>query len=219
MSEIIPAILTNDISDFRKKYAELFALGHYFKKLHIDFVDGEYLPHKTVMPKDLPDMNHSPFELMAHFMAYDPNQYFLVCKDLGFKWVIIHYEAFHLKTEIDDAIDAARKLGLKVGLAINPETKPYKIALFIKRVDMIQLMGVHPGAQGRPFEYETLEKVRELKKLTKNVIICVDGGAKIGIAKQIAEAGADWIIAGSAIAKSEHPKQSIEELLAEIKIQ
>ncbi len=217
MTEIIPAILTNDLSDFRKKYAELFALGHHFKRLHIDFVDGEYLPNKTVMPDDLPKMN-TPFELMAHFMAYEPDQYFSHCKVLGFKWVIIHYEAFHLKTEIDDAIDAARKLGLKVGMAINPETKTYQIALFIKRVDMIQLMGVHPGAQGRPFEYETLDKIRELKKLTKDVIICVDGGAKPGIAKQIAEAGADWIIVGSAIAKSEHPKQMLEELAAEIKV-
>jgi ribulose-phosphate 3-epimerase len=218
MAEIIPAILTNDISDFRKKYAELFALGHYFTKLHVDFVDGEFLPNKTVMPDDLPKMTNAPFELMAHLMTHEPDQYFSHCKVLGFKWVIIHYEAFHLKTEIDDAIAAARKLGLKVGLAINPETKPYQIALFIKRVDMIQLMGIHPGAQGRPFEYETLEKIKELKKLTKNVIICVDGGAKQGIAKQIAEAGADWIIAGSAIARSEHPKQTIEELVQEIKV-
>jgi ribulose-phosphate 3-epimerase len=217
MAEIIPAILTNDVSDFRKKYAELFALGHYFKKLHIDFVDGEFLPHRTVMPDELPDMSNAPFELMAHFMAFEPAQYFKRCRELGFKWIIIHFEAFHLRTEIDDVIAAARKLGMKVGLAINPETKPYQIALFIKRVDMIQLMGVHPGAQGRPFEYETLEKIKELKKLTKSVIICVDGGAKQGTAKQIAEAGADWIIAGSAIVKSEHPKQAIEELVAEIK--
>ena len=216
MPEIIPAILTNDISDFRKKYAELFGLSHYFKKLHIDFVDGEYLPNKTVMPDDLPKMN-SPFELMAHFMAYNPVQYFSHCKVLGFTWIIIHFEAFHVRAEIDDAISAARKLGLKVGLAINPETKPYQIAVFIRRVDMIQLMGVHPGAQGRPFEYETLDKVRELKKLFKSVIICVDGGAKLGTAKQIAEAGADWIIAGSALSKSEHPKLAIEELLEDIK--
>ena len=217
MPEIIPAILTNDISDFRKKYAELFGLSHYFTKLHIDFVDGEYLPNKTVMPDDLPKMN-APFELMAHFMAYEPDQYFSHCKVLGFTWVIIHYEAFYLKTDIDDAIAAARKLGLKVGLAINPETKLYQIALFIKRVDMIQLMGVHPGAQGRPFEYETLEKVKELKKLTQSVIISVDGGAKLGIARQLTEAGADWIIAGSAIAKSQHPKETIEELVADIKL-
>jgi ribulose-phosphate 3-epimerase len=216
MPEIIPAILTNDISDFRKKYAELFALGHYFTKLHVDFVDGEYLPHRTVMPDDLPKLTNAPFELMAHFMAYDPDQYFSHVKVLGFKWVIIHFEAFHLRADIDLAIDAARKLGLKVGLALNPETKPYQAALFIRRVDMIQLMGVHPGAQGRPFEYETLDKIRELKKLTKDVIISVDGGAKLGIARQLAEAGADWIIAGSAIAKSDHPKQTVEELVADI---
>jgi ribulose-phosphate 3-epimerase len=218
LAELIPAILTNDVSDFRKKYAELFALGHYFRKVHVDFVDGQFLSNKTVMPDDLPNMDHAPFELMAHFMTYDPVKYFKKIKELGFTWIIFHYEAFHLKTEMDAVIESARKLGFKVGLAINPETKLYKIAIFIKRVDMIQLMGVHPGAQGRPFEYETLEKVKELKKLTKNVIICVDGGAKIGIAKQIANAGADWIIAGSAIAQSEHPKETIEGLLADIKV-
>jgi ribulose-phosphate 3-epimerase len=154
---------------------------------------------------------------MAHFMAYDPSQYFGHAKVLGFKWVIIHCEAFHLKTEIDDAINAARKLGLKVGLAVNPETKLHQIGLFIRRVDHIQLMGVHPGAQGRPFEYEVLEKIKELKKLTKNVIISVDGGVKPGIARQLAEAGADWIIAGSAIVKAANPELAIEELLEDIK--
>jgi len=217
MPELIPAILSSDVSDFRKKYAELFALSQYFTKLHVDFVDGRFLPNKTLLPKDLPRMN-SPFELMAHFMTFNPEQYYGDIKALGFKWVIIHYESFHLKTEMDGAIEAARRLGLKVGLAINPETKPYQIALFIRRVDMVQLMGVHPGAQGRPFEYETLDKIKELKKLLKSVIICVDGGAKVGTARQIAEAGADWIIAGSVIAKASNPKQAVEDLLGDIRI-
>lgn len=216
MSEIIPAILTNDVSDFRKKYAELFALSHYFTKLHIDFIDGHFLPDKTLLPEETPVMK-SPFTLFAHLMCYEPQQYFGTLKDQGYAWVMIQFEAFHLRTELDEAIDEAHDKGLKVGLVINPETKLYKAALFLRKVEAIQLMGVHPGAQGRPFEYETLEKIKELKKLLPNVIISVDGGAKLGIVKQLAEAGADWIIAGSAIVKSEHPKQEIEELVEEIK--
>jgi len=216
MAEIVPAILTNDISDFRKKYAELFALSHYFTKLHIDFIDGKFLPNKTVMPKDLA-LESSPFELMAHFMTLHPQIYFFHAKKAGFKWVIFHWEAFEDKNEILDVLDHAEHLGLKTGLAFNPETKFYDAAKYLDKVNLLQVMGVHPGAQGRPFEKNTIDRIKELKSLTKNVIISVDGGEKVGIAKQCAHAGANHIIAGSAILNSGHPKQALEELNQDIK--
>lgn len=216
MIEIIPAILTNDISDFRKKYAELFALSHYFKKLHVDFIDGRFLPNKTVMPSDLGFLKSSPLGLMAHFMTFNPQNYFLDAKNSGFQWVIFHLEAFKRDQQIDDAIKQARALDLKVGLALNPETPLHFVGRFLSKIDLVQLMGVHPGAQGRMFDVTVIEKIMELRALSKSVIISVDGGVKVGIARQCVKAGVHMLVAGSAILRSEDEEMAIEALLADV---
>ena len=212
MAEIVPTILTNDISDFRKKYAELFALGQHFKKLHIDFADGKFVKNETVMPADLAFLKDSPFELMAHFMTKSPQKYFQAARDAGFTWVLFHFEAMENELEVTATSTIAKTMGLKVGLVINPDTSLPRIGKFITQFDMIQLMGIHPGFQGREFIPETIDRIKELRALSKNVIIAVDGGIKVGIAKQVAEAGADIIVAGSAILKTEDEQAAIEAL-------
>src|SRR3989338_2413177 len=119
MAEIVPTILTNDISDFRKKYTELFALSHYFKKLHIDFIDGEYIANKTVMPKDLAFLKSSPLTLIAHFMVYKPHLYFQDVKDANFSTVLVQYEAYEKDSDLSDDLNLARSMGMKIGISIN----------------------------------------------------------------------------------------------------
>jgi ribulose-phosphate 3-epimerase len=216
MTELAPAILTNDLSDFRKQYAELFSLSQYFKRLHIDFIDGEYLPNKTLEIKSL-DFLQSRFILAAHFMTFDPKQYFEEAKKLGFFWVLFHFDAFQTIDEIIETINEARKLNLKTGLALNPDIPLYKAAEILDEVDLVQIMGIHPGAQGRPFEAGTYEKVKELKRLKKNAIISVDGGVKISHARALKEAGVDIMVVGSAIAKSSNKKETVEQFLKEIR--
>jgi len=215
MTEISPAILTNDISDFRKKYAELFALSHHFKELHVDFIDGKFLPNRTIMPGQDCRLK-PPFRLTAHFMTLNPAQYFAIAKNDGYSTVIFQFEAMPNEAEVDRTVDLARTLGLRVGIAVNPETKLFAIAKFIDKVDVIQLMAIHPGAQGREFLSEIYEKIRELRQLSKNVIISVDGGVKVGIARQLSKAGADILVAGSAILRSEDEDLAIEALRADI---
>lgn len=216
MTELVPAILTNDISDFRKKYAELFALSHYFSKLHIDFADGQFVPSKTIDPNDLMFLK-SPLTLMAHFMTFNPKRYFVDAKRSGFEWVLFHFEACADDAEVLETIKQAKEFGLKVGLVLNPETELFKPSKFFDQVGLIQLMGIHPGEQGREFMPQTIEKIKELKKLTKNVIIAVDGGIRVGIAKQCAQAGADMLVAGSAILRAENEEEAIEALEEDIK--
>lgn len=216
MAEIVPAILTNDISDFRKKYAELFALSHYFTKIHIDFIDDVFIRNKTVMPKDLSFLKSSPLTLMAHFMTMSPHEYFQDAKEAGFSWVIVHFEAYKQEAEINEAIRLAHALQLKIGLAINPETPLFMSGKFLTKVDLVQLMGIHPGFQNRPFMPTTIEKIRELRALSKHVIISVDGGVKVGIARQCVKAGADILVAGSAILRSEDEEMAVEALQADI---
>jgi ribulose-phosphate 3-epimerase len=216
MAELVPAILTNDVNDFRKQYAELFALSHYFKRLHVDFIDGEYLPNKTLTMDQL-DFLDSSFVLGAHFMTLNPKQYFEEAKKIGFEWGLFHLDVFNHEQEILNTIGEAERLGLKTALALNPSISLHSAAEFLDKVHAIQIMGVHPGAQGRAFDEKVIEKVRELKSLKKNAIISVDGGVSVQNAKQLVQAGADILVVGSAIAKSQNKKQTIEELLREIK--
>lgn len=216
MIEFSPAILTNDISDFRKKYADILALTQYFTKLHIDFIDGVFIHNKTIMPVDLKFLQGSTLTLVAHFMTMNPKQYFADAKLAGFKWVLFHYEAFGTEQEIQDTIATARQLKLRPGLVINPETPLYMLAKFIPDLNLIQLMGIHAGFQGQMFMVATISRVKELRALSKNVIIMVDGGVKVGIARQLAMAGADILVAGSAILKSEDEEMAIEALQADV---
>src|SRR5262245_18319069 len=125
MTEIIPSILTNDIADYRHKYSELFGLSAYFTKLHVGFIDGDFLPKKTIQVKELIGFK-SPLTLIAHFMVGNPKDYFEDAKKAGFSYVIFHFESFENGNGVNETIARARDLGLKVGLAINPETHLYE---------------------------------------------------------------------------------------------
>lgn len=217
MAEIIPSILTNDISDFRKKYSDYFALSHLFTKLHVDFVDGEFIRNKTLMPKDLKFLK-TPFKLIAHFMMFDPGIYFDDAKQVGFDSVLVHYEAFDQDRDLESTLLRGKDLGFKVGVVINPETPLHMIGKYLKKVDLVQLMGIHPGFQGRVFMSSTIEKIKELRALSKSVIIYVDGGVKVGVARACVKAGADYLVVGSAILRSEDRGLAAEALLADIEI-
>ena len=216
MTEIAPAILTNDLSDFRHKYAELFALSQHFKSLHVDFIDGQFLPGKTLLPADLEFLKTSPFLLTAHLMVKNPQQYFQAAKSAGFERVVFHYEALKTPEETEETIKLAQGLGLKFGIAINPETPLQSLGPLLNQFGLVQLMGVHPGSQGQEFVPAVLDKVRQLRQLSKSVIISVDGGVKVGLAHKLVEAGADILVAGSAILKSEDEEQAIEALRHDI---
>jgi ribulose-phosphate 3-epimerase len=220
MTEIIPAILTNDIDDFRTKYGELLALSSHFKKLHVDFADGEFVDSKTIMPEDLffwPAGN-SPFELIAHFMTFNPDIYFGDAKKAGFSSAIVHFEALISPHAVKIVKIAAKKFNLKLGLCLNPETKSIQVEHLIADFDFVQLMGIKPGVQGREFLPQTLDKIKELRALHRNGIICVDGGIKVGIARQCAQAGANQLVAGSAILKAQDEEAAIEALKEDIEI-
>jgi ribulose-phosphate 3-epimerase len=214
MTEIIPAILTNDLSDFRKKYAELFSLSHFFTKVHIDFSDNDFVEMNTVDLKDLFFIKPT-LGLVAHLMVANPKDYFEDAKKIGFSYVVFHFEAFEDPQAIYPTIELAKKLNLKTGLAINPETKLFEAGEFLDKVDMVQVMGVHPGLQGQKFEPGTLEKIRELRKLLNKSIICVDGGVKVGIVQECVKAGANWLAVGSAIWQADNQKLAVEALAAD----
>ena len=170
------------------------------------------------MPSDLGFLKSSPLELMAHFMAYNPFIYFHHAKQAGFKWILFHFEAFENRKQIEHAAEHAEHLGLKSGLVINPETPVGAVEKVVKKVSMIQIMGIHPGFQGRNFLPDTVGRIIALRKMAKHAIIAVDGGEKVGVAERCVKAGAELIVAGSAILGSKDPKHALEELAADINL-
>ncbi|OGE74215.1 MAG: hypothetical protein A3I07_03055 [Candidatus Doudnabacteria bacterium RIFCSPLOWO2_02_FULL_42_9] len=217
MTELAPAILTNDISDFRKKYSDLFGLSQYFRILHVDFMDDVFVDRTTVMPDALDFLKSSPLILMAHFMTMMPQQYFEKAKEIGFKQVIFHYEAVD-EPDMDQVIAHGKNLGFQIGIAINPETAVHRLGKYLQKVDMVQVMGIHPGAQGREFIPSIIDKVEELRSLSKTLIIVVDGGVKVGVAHDVAEAGANIIVAGSSILQSPNEQEALESLRKDIEL-
>jgi ribulose-phosphate 3-epimerase len=215
MAEIVPSILSNDPSDFRHKMAQLLPLSHYFRRLHIDFIDGIFLPNKTLIPQYLQFIK-SPYELIAHVMAANPGEYISSLAELGFRTIILQFEATPERTVLVPLLDRITKLRMNCGLAINPETQVHTIGGYLRMVNIIQVMSVHPGAQGRPFESNTLDKIRELRKLKQDLIISVDGGIRVGNARSCVEAGANVLVVGSGIWRSEDIRLAFETLMIDI---
>ena len=217
MTEIVPSILTNDVSDFRKKYAELLPISHLFSKLHIDFADGMFVNSKTILPKDI-SFFKSSCALTAHLMVMHPEQYFTDLKKIGFLGVLFHLEAFENNDQIREALDHAWRLELKPGLVLNPETTIEKAFPFLMHSGMVQIMSVNPGLQGKEFIPETLNRIAAIHDQGRGTVIIVDGGIRVGIAQQCARAGANILVVGSGLSVSEDMAMAIEILQADVAI-
>src|SRR3989344_7438677 len=115
---------------------------------------------------------------MQRGMTMMPQQYFEKAKEIGFKQVIFHYEAVD-EPDMDQVIAHGKNLGFQIGIAINPETAVHRLGKYLQKVDMVQVMGIHPGAQGREVFSSIIDKVEELRSFSKNLIIVVDCCVKV----------------------------------------
>ena len=214
MPRIIPAILVQNENDFRKQISLAAAFA---PMIQIDVLDGTMLPERAWNnAKAAAAMRLSiPFE--AHLMVNNPELKAPAWVRAGAKRVIIHAEA---RGSIGLTLDQIRQAGRLAGIAVNPETDLETIKEYIPFLDHIQLMGVHPGAQGRSFEDETVDRVRALKRAYPHITIGVDGGVsgQHGIAAKLAAAGADDLVVGSAIWTATNPAEAYRKIEAEVKI-
>src|SRR6185295_12520054 len=127
-----------------------------------------------------------------------------------FKTLIVHYEAYASTDALVAALAEIKKMGFKTGIAINPDTS-INVLKDIS-ADQYLIMGVVPGKQGQSFIADTINRVAELRKLLPNAIIEVDGGINMGNIKQVAQAGTDLIVAGSAIVGQGNASENFEKL-------
>ena len=181
---------------------------------HLDVMDGVFVPNISFgFPIIKYIRQHAKKPLDVHLMITQPERYIKDFKDAGADILTIHYEA---STHLHRSIYAIKEEGMKAGVALNPHTPVEQLNDIIEDVDLVLLMSVNPGFGGQKFIENTFEKIAGLRELIdysdSKAVIEVDGGISTKNAKELVEAGADVLVAGNAIFKSENPIGTIETL-------
>ena len=183
---------------------------------HIDIMDGVFVPNISYGMPVLRDIaKHATKTIDVHLMIVDPDRYISTFKNLGADILTVHYEAC---THLHRTLQAIKAEGMKAGVALNPHTNISLLEDTIQDIDLVCLMSVNPGFGGQSFIENTYDKVIALKELITrkgaSTIIEIDGGVTSKNAKQLADAGADVLVAGSYVFKSEDPTKTITDLKA-----
>ena len=181
---------------------------------HIDVMDGVFVPNISFgMPVIKEISKHTKKPLDVHLMIVKPERYIKTFAGLGSNILTVHYEAC---THLHRTIQEIKDNGMKAGVAINPHTNVDLLSETISDIDLVCLMSVNPGFGGQSFIESTYKKVSRLKqiinKANSNCKIEIDGGVSDKNAKKLLEKGADVLVAGNHVFKSENPTQTIAKL-------
>ncbi|MFL2945122.1 MAG: ribulose-phosphate 3-epimerase [Candidatus Poseidoniales archaeon] len=204
MVEIAPSMLGANFGEM-KRDAELVAPHSAY--LHMDVMDGHFVPNLTMGP-DLVKSLKGIGKLDVHLMVTNPSDFISDFSDAGADIISVHVEA----NNPQKAIELIKKQNIKAGIALNPSTPASAIEPFVDSIDMILVMSVEPGYCGQLFNENAIERVKTYRKEYPNKIIEVDGGVGPENAAVLAEAGADLLVAGSAIFGSSNPIEVILDM-------
>lgn len=169
--------------------------------IHFDVMDGMFVPSISFGMPVLKSIHNATGQFMdAHLMVKEPIRYIEDFKKAGADLVTIHYEACE---DVAATIAKIRECEMKVGLSINPETDVNVVEQYLKDVDMLLVMSVHPGFGGQKFIPESIDKIKAVRKMINeqglNVDLQVDGGVGLSNVREVLDAGANVIVAGSAV--------------------
>lgn len=181
---------------------------------HIDIMDGVFVPNISFGMPVLKAINkHATKTIDVHLMIVDPDRYIQTFADLGADVLTVHYEAC---THLHRTLQAIKAAGMKAGVALNPHTNVNLLEDVINDIDLVCIMSVNPGFGGQSFIENTYSKVTKLKALITEkgaaTEIEIDGGVNDKNAKALVDAGADVLVAGSFVFKSENPTETIKNL-------
>lgn len=203
---IVPAILTDNPQDLKRMLGQAEAFTDF---VQIDFMDGDFVPSKSVTPKDLAEIEIR-IGWEAHLMVKDPIDYLSPPNKEGLERVIFHWEA---NPHPESVVSALRDLGLAVGLAINPETALSQFEDLVPHIDSVLFLSVHPGFYGSPFVEEVLEKVREFRSRFPSTVMGIDGGVALDNIQRLKSLKMDYACVGSRIFRHDDPGKSYEEFV------
>ena len=181
---------------------------------HIDVMDGVFVPNISFGIPILQSISsHAKKPLDVHLMIIEPDKYIKKFAELNPEIITIHFEA---SNHLHRSVQEIKNFGIKAGVAINPHTPINALDSIINEIDLVCLMGVNPGFGGQKFIENTYKKTQELKNLiilnNSDALIEIDGGVTNENAKKLIKLGADVLVAGSFVFKSNNPKTTISEL-------
>ena len=213
---IAPSLLASDFANLQQEIEMVNQSDADW--FHLDIMDGVFVPNISFgMPVIEAIAKHAKKPLDTHLMIIDPDRYIKTFGDLGVDHLTVHYEAC---THLHRTLQAIKAEGMKAGVAINPHTSVNLLEDTIQDIDIVLVMSVNPGFGGQSFIENTYQKVADLKELInrKNAktLIEIDGGVNAENAKKLVDHGADVLVAGSFVFKSEDPTATIKELKEKI---
>ena len=200
--QISPSILSADFSQLGSEIKRLEEGGA--DMIHVDVMDGHFVPNLTIGPPVIKALrNQSSLKFDVHLMISPVHKYIDAYANAGADIITIHPEATE---NLEDSIKKIKELKKKVGVSLNPETKIEVIINFLDKIDLVLIMSVNPGFGGQKFMPEVLTKIKHLKKIQKdknlNFDIEIDGGINFDNCKIAIEAGANILVSGTTVFKS-----------------
>ena len=209
--KLAPSILSADFSVLGQQIKEAQNGGA--KVLHIDVMDGRFVPNFTfgaLLVKTIRKCSDMFYD--CHLMVERPYDFIDAFYKAGADNITVHYEA--LGDETGKALDYIRSLGIKAGLSISPDTDVEVIKPYLDKTDMILIMSVYPGFGGQKFIEKSLERLSAVRDMTKDydIDIEVDGGVNFENIKTIVDAGANVVVAGSAVFGAENISEAAKKL-------
>ncbi len=211
---IAPSLLSCDFSKMGEEIARMDKAGADW--MHLDVMDGHFVPNLTFgapIIKWVRPFSDKPFDV--HLMISDPLRYIDDFADAGADIITFHIES---DSDIDKTIDKIKSRGIKAALVLKPKTPAEAVFPYLDRLDLVLVMTVEPGFGGQSFMADMMPKVEaikaEINRRGLNVLIEADGGIGDATIAEVARAGVDVSVAGTAVFKAENPSQAIKRLAA-----
>lgn len=216
MKVIAPSILSADFARLGEEIKAVEAAGANW--IHVDVMDGHFVPNITIGPLVVEAVKSTTsLPIDVHLMIENPDQYIPAFAEAGASWITVQLEA---SVHLNRSVQLIRQCGAKPGVVLNPSTPIQALEWILEDIDYVLIMSVNPGFGGQAFIPNSLYKVKQLRQLIKNknlnTLIQIDGGVNENTIADIAAAGVDIFVAGSAIFGSDDYQKTINSFREKI---